>query len=78
MDIGVPELIIILFVVLIIFGPGRIVKVSRELGEGIRQFRHGLETPAEIEKADNPSSSAASIQPAKPERPLGEPQKPNS
>lgn len=33
MDIGTPELIIILIVVLLIFGPGRIVKVSRELGQ---------------------------------------------
>lgn len=52
MDIGVPELIIILFVVLLIFGPGRIVKVGRELGEGIRQFRQGLETPAEPDKTE--------------------------
>ena len=35
MDIGTPELIIILVIVLLIFGPGRIVKVSRELGAGI-------------------------------------------
>ncbi len=60
MDIGVPELIIILIVVLLIFGPGRIVKVSRELGASIRQFRQGLETPsAETEKTDENKSSGA-------------------
>jgi sec-independent protein translocase protein TatA len=48
MDIGTPELLIILVVVLLIFGPGRILKVSRELGEGIRQFKQGLETPPEL------------------------------
>jgi Sec-independent protein translocase protein TatA len=29
-------------IVLLIFGPGRIVKVSREIGASIRQFREGL------------------------------------
>ena len=43
MDIGAPELIVILIVVLLIFGPGRIVKIARELGTGIRQFKQGLE-----------------------------------
>lgn len=52
MDIGVPELIILLIIVLLIFGPGRIVKVSREFGAGIRQFKQGLESTAEPEKTD--------------------------
>ena len=47
MDIGAPELIIVLIIVLLIFGPGRILKIGRELGEGIRHFRQGLEMPAE-------------------------------
>ncbi len=47
MEIGPPELLIILIVVLLIFGPGRIAKVGRELGDSIRQFRKGLETPAD-------------------------------
>ena len=50
MDFGAPELIIILIVVLLLFGPGRIVKVARELGTGIRQFKQGLGTSSEDEK----------------------------
>ena len=50
MDLGAPELIIILIVVLLLFGPGRIVKVARELGTGIRQFKQGLGTSSENEK----------------------------
>ncbi len=42
MDIGVPELLIILVVVLLLFGPGRISKTAGELGKGIRAFREGL------------------------------------
>ena len=54
MDIGMPELLIILVVVLLIFGPGRIVRVSRELGTGIRQFRQGLSDSSEADNPDEP------------------------
>lgn len=47
MDIGPSELIIILVIVLLIFGPGRIAKIGPELGSGIRQFRQGLGAPPE-------------------------------
>jgi sec-independent protein translocase protein TatA len=41
-DIGAPELIIVLVIILLLFGPGRIGKVAGELGKGIRNFREGL------------------------------------
>ena len=42
MDIGPTELIIILLIVLLLFGVGRIGKIAGELGSGIRAFREGL------------------------------------
>jgi sec-independent protein translocase protein TatA len=55
MDLGAPELIIILVVVLLLFGPGRIVKIARELGSGINQFKQGLGgTHPEPEESDRP------------------------
>jgi sec-independent protein translocase protein TatA len=36
------ELLVILVIVLLIFGVGRIARVGRELGTGIREFRKGL------------------------------------
>jgi len=39
---GVPELLIILFIVLLVFGAGRIRKVFGELGGGVAEFRRGL------------------------------------
>ena len=40
---GWPEILIILVVVVLLFGPGRISKVAGEMGEGIRNFRKGLQ-----------------------------------
>jgi len=43
--LGLPrgaELIVILVIVLLLFGPGRIGKVAGELGKGIKAFREGL------------------------------------
>jgi sec-independent protein translocase protein TatA len=39
--LGTPELLIILAVVILIFGVGRIGKIGSELGTGIRAFRDG-------------------------------------
>ena len=42
MDIGAPELLIVLVIVVLLFGVGRIGQVGAELGKGIREFRKGL------------------------------------
>jgi sec-independent protein translocase protein TatA len=46
-QLGAPELIIILVIILLLFGVGRLGKVGGELGSGIRAFREGLKTPDE-------------------------------
>ena len=45
MDIGPTELIIILVIVVLLFGVGRIGKISGEMGSAIRQFREGFSGP---------------------------------
>ena len=40
--LGPTELIIILVIVVLLFGVGRIGKIAGELGKGIREFRQGL------------------------------------
>ena len=62
--LGLPrgaEWIIILVIVLLLFGPGRIGKIAGELGRGIRAFREGLGK----EKTDDeqPTDSSGNIEP---------------
>jgi sec-independent protein translocase protein TatA len=52
--LGGAEWIIILIVVLLLFGPGRIGKIAGELGRGIKNFREGLSGKEdESEKPEN-------------------------
>jgi sec-independent protein translocase protein TatA len=48
--LGTTELIIILIIIVLLFGVGRIGKIAGELGNGIREFQKGMkgeDTPAE-------------------------------
>ena len=45
--------IIVLVIVLLIFGPGRLAGVGKGLGEGIRSFKKGLNTDEEDKDAES-------------------------
>ncbi len=48
--IGIPELVIILIIILIIFGTGKLPEIGGALGKGIRNFKKATrETPEEID-----------------------------
>ena len=54
--LGLPrgaEWIIILLIVVLLFGPGRIGKIASELGKGIKSFRDGLGKEQEESKTDS-------------------------
>ncbi|GAP11989.1 twin arginine-targeting protein translocase, TatA/E family [Bellilinea caldifistulae] len=48
------ELLVVLVIVLLLFGVGRISKIAKELGSGIRAFREGLK--GEEEQPDRDKS----------------------
>ena len=50
--LGAPELIVILVVALLIFGPGKLPEIGSALGKGIRDFRKALEN-----KSDEPPAA---------------------
>ena len=50
--LGPTELIIILVIVILLFGVGRIGKISKELGSGIRAFREGIKGDDEEKEAE--------------------------
>ena len=58
--IGVPELIIILVIVIVIFGAGRLGEIGGALGKGIREFRSATQDSAP------PAGPPAGQQPAPP------------
>lgn len=41
--LGPTELIIILVIIIVLFGVGRISKIAGEMGSGIRAFKEGLQ-----------------------------------
>ena len=53
-DFGWPELLIVLVLVVLLFGPGRIGKVAGEIGKGIRSFRDGLSGEKKDEESEEP------------------------
>lgn len=44
MPFGVPELLIVLVIVVVLFGVGRISKIAGEMGSGIRAFKEGMKS----------------------------------
>jgi len=42
-----PHLILILVIVLVIFGPGKLPQLGKSLGDGIREFKKSVDNPAE-------------------------------
>ena len=46
-NLGLPELLVILVIVVLIFGAGKIPQLGKGLGEGIKNFKKGLKDEPE-------------------------------
>ena len=57
MNLGTPELLVILVIVMLLFGAKRIPDLMRGFGEGVRSFKEGM-------REDTPAHPAAPAPPA--------------
>lgn len=53
-QMGGPELMIVLAVVALLFGPGRVTDVARSLGESIHEFRAAQRADQTDDRSDGP------------------------
>ena len=55
--LGVPELLVILLIIVVIFGASKLPQLGRGFGEGIRNFRKGLKDDTADGEGSNANSS---------------------
>lgn len=63
-NVGIPEALILLFIVLLVFGAKRLPEIGGSLGKGIREFKSSIrevgdEVRGELEEGDEPRRDAA-------------------
>ena len=73
--IGPLELIIVLVIALVIFGPKRLPDLGRSLGTGMREFKDSITSGSKDDDDDKPSAvtAARSGDPAKPDDAVSRP-----
>lgn len=59
LGMGIPELLVILVVVLIIFGPKNLPKLGKSLGQTVKGIREGMDEATDEVKSD--ASAAADV-----------------
>ncbi len=52
--IGMPELLIILVIILIIFGAGKLPEIGGAIGKGIKNFKKSFQDNDEVENTEDP------------------------
>ncbi len=66
-NLGIPELSLILAIVVLLFGVGKLPQLGKGLGEGIRNFKQAVkEGDKDPEKKEPPSGNGSGTPPASP------------
>jgi sec-independent protein translocase protein TatA len=56
-NLGAPELIIVLIVILVLFGGSKLPKLARSLGQAQTEFKKGVNSPdVDDDEGDKPSA----------------------
>jgi sec-independent protein translocase protein TatA len=55
--LGVPELLIILLIIVLVFGVGKLPQIGKAVGQGIREFREGTQGLGLAEEDTSEASS---------------------
>ena len=50
--LGVPELVLILIIGLVIFGPGRLPDIGKALGKSIKEFKSANNEPQQVQRTE--------------------------
>lgn len=58
-SIGVPELLLILLIVMVIFGASKLPQLGRGLGEGIKNFRNALRGGEKEQEPTDPKNQTS-------------------
>ncbi len=66
--IGLPEIIIVLVIVLVIFGPKRLPDLGRSLGSGMREFKDSVTGDKKKDDEELPAASAEKVEPVRTEK----------
>jgi sec-independent protein translocase protein TatA len=66
---GLPELLIVLVVILLVFGPKRLPSLGRQLGGGMREFKDSLTKKVDEDEASDEDEDveAGAVAPDRPE-----------
>ena len=59
LDIGLPEMMVIMVVVLLVFGPGKLPEVGRGLGKALGEFRRMTSGVGLLDALEQPAATAA-------------------
>ena len=61
--LGIGELLVVLVIILVVFGAGRLPEVMGSMGKGVQAFKKGLREPPEIDVT--PTDDATGADPKK-------------
>jgi sec-independent protein translocase protein TatA len=54
MSLGIPELVVLIVIVLLFFGPSRLPGLGKSVGSAIRGFKKGISSDDEVPKKIHP------------------------